>query len=290
MSDDRFGDDISKPAVDDALLFSVTTVLKVLGSEGLIYWSAEQAALKAIKLKDSLAVRIKEEGEEAVVKMLRDARFDRGPAGQRTAAELGTAVHGLLQEYALTGRRPDADDEERPYLDQFDQWCQLFQPQYEAAEMTVFSPTFGVAGTLDAIGTVCGARLLIDYKTSRRSHDKQGKPTKPYPEAALQVAAYRHAEKAVPIRPRRFEKYRRRYYLWGSPEQAAAIPMPEVDGGLVLHVTPEHCVAYPVACGPKTYDAFLFVLEASRWMAVHSSSSIGDPLEPPAPTQMKASA
>lgn len=288
MSDDTFGDDIKgKPKADEALLFSVTTVLKSLAGEGLIYWACEQSAIKAVKIHKTLAARIEEEGVEAVVKLLRDARFERVP-GVRTASELGTAVHGKLQEYALTGRMPVCDEEEQPFLDEFDKWCQLFQPSYEAAEMTVFSPTYGVAGTLDAIATIDGHRYLIDYKTSRRSEDKWGKPTSPYPEAALQVAAYRHAEFAVPIRPRRFEKYRRRYYLWGSPEQEAAVPMPEVEGALVLHVTPKHCVPYPVACGPRTYDAFLYVLEVTRWMSEHASAAIGEPLEPPVRTLQEA--
>lgn len=280
MSDDLSGDLVDKPAQDDDLLFSVTTVLKVLGSEGLIYWSAEQAAIKAVKLAKSLPVRIAEEGEEAVIKTLRDARFER-VQGQRTAAELGTACHTAFEEYARTGIRPDVDDEVRPFLDQFDRWCQLFQPRFQAVEMTVYSPTYGVAGTLDGIVDICGATAVIDYKTSRRSVDKQGRPTKPYPEAALQVAAYRHAEVTVPVRPRRFEKYRRRYYLWGGQEQQASMPMPETDGGLIIHVTPEHCVAYPVACGQATHEAFLYVLEAARWSYRHGSAAIGDPLEPP---------
>lgn len=280
MSDDLTGD-IVTPAKDDELLFSVTTVLKVLGSEGLIYWSAEQAAIKAVKLAKSLPVRIAEEGEEAVIKTLRDARFER-VQGQRTSAELGTVCHEAFEEYARTGVRPEVDAEVLPFLDQFDKWCQLFQPAFEAVEMTVYSPTYGVAGTLDAIANVAGARAVVDYKTSRRSFDKQGKPTTPYPEAALQVSAYRHAEVAVPVRPRRFEKYRRRYYLWGEQERQASLPMPETEGGLVLHVTPDHCVGYPVACGDTTYEAFLYVLEAARWSFRHASAAIGDPLEPTA--------
>ncbi len=64
--------------------------------------------------------------------------------------------------------------------------------------------------------------------------------------------------------------------------------MPHTDGGLVIHVTPEHCVAYPVACGEQTYDAFLYVLEAARWSFRHSSAAIGEPLEPPAQTKQEA--
>jgi len=281
VSDDTTGDIVAKPGDTDQHLFSVTTILKVLGSEGLIYWAAEQAALKGVKLHRSLATRIAEEGEDAVVKMLRDARFDRGTPGQRTAAELGTACHDAFENYAKSGHRPDVDDEVLPFLDQFDRWCQLFQPSYVAAEMTVYNPSFGYAGTLDSIFTVGGVTFLGDYKTTRRSFDKQGKPTHPYPEAALQVAAYRHAEVAVPARPRRFEKFRRRYYLFGDLERQASVAVPHVDAGLVVHVTPDHCVAYPVSCGQPTFDAFLDVLAVARWKFKYESAVIGEPLDQP---------
>lgn len=281
MSSDDVGDLVKKPDPDDVHLFSSTTILKVLGSEALIYWAAEETAKAAVKAYKSLPVRIEEDGPDETIRWLRDARY-RTVRGQRTAAELGTDCHQAFQEYALSGVRPHLEpgDEVIPYLDQFDRWCQEFQPAYEAAEMTVYSPTYGYAGTLDAIATVGGMPLVIDYKTSRKSVDKKGKHTSPYPEAALQVASYRFAERAVPVKPRRHELNRRRYYLWGRIEQEASIPVPEVEGGLVLHVTPEHCHAHPVACGQRTYEAFLAVLDVARWMYSHGPASVSDPIVP----------
>jgi hypothetical protein len=61
----------------------------------------------------------------------------------------------------------------------------------------------------------------------------------------LQLAAYRHAEFAAVWRARRFEQYSRRYYLLNPEERAMALPMPKTDGGLVIHITPEHCDVYP---------------------------------------------
>lgn len=269
--------DVPKPAAEDIQFYSVTTILGVLDKPALVYWSAEMAAKAAVQVAGSLPARLEEEGDEAVIKWLRDAQFRR-PKGQRTAAELGTAVHAACEEYALTGTRPVVDDEVRPFLDQFDKWASTAQPKYHAVETTVFNPTYGYAGTLDAIVEVYGQTLLTDYKTSKKSLDTKGKETKPYPEVAPQLAAYRFAEMAAVWRPRRFERYQRRYYLLGPDEREMAVPMPKVDGGMAIHITPDHCRAYPIRCDEPVFDAFLFILETFRWDNELAKTVIGKPL------------
>jgi hypothetical protein len=275
--------DVTAPLPDDERLWSVTTIINALDRPALLYWAAEQAAEAAIAVARSLPARVDEEGREAVVKWLRDARFRR-PKGLRSATELGTAVHDACELYALTGRAPEVDDEVRPYLQQFDRWCQKFQPSYEAVEMTVFSPTYGYAGTLDAImriGSVDGrVRVIGDYKSSRKSYDDKGNPSGPYSEVALQLGAYRGAELAAVWRPRRVEQMCRRYYLLSPEERQLAVPMPEVEGGVVIHITPEHCIAYPVRCDRPVHEAFLYVVEAARWLFEMSKHVIGEPLVP----------
>jgi len=269
--------DVANPGTDDQQFTSVTTIIGALDKPALVYWSAEMAAKAAVQVAGTLAARVAEEGPEAVIKWLRDAQFRR-PKGQRSAAELGTAVHGACEEYALTGQRPEVDDEVRPFLDRFDAWLQLWQPSYEAVETTVYSRTYGYAGTLDAIAVIDGQRLLVDYKSSKKSKDNQGKDTTPYPEVGLQLAAYRHAELAATWRPRRYEKFRRRYYLLGADEREMSLPVPEVDGAVAIHLTPEHCDAYPVRCDQAVFEAFLFCLEAFRWQSELSKTVIGAPL------------
>ena len=207
--------DGQKPADDDERHWSVTTIIGCLDKPALLYWAAEQTAVAAVNSARTLEARVEEEGVDTVVKWLRDARFRRDRT-RRTAAELGTEVHAACEAYALTGQRPDVDAEVQPFLDQFDRWAQEFQPVYQAAEVTVYSPSYGYAGTCDAFLTVGGVRCIVDYKSSRKSFDNRGNPTTPYPEVALQLAAYRHAELAAVWRPRRMEQYRRRYYLLGA--------------------------------------------------------------------------
>ena len=268
---------VKKMEPDDLRMWSITTILGVLDKPALVYWSAEEAAKAAVHVAKSLPDRIAEDGEEEVIKWLRDARFRRTP-GLRTAAQLGTDVHAALEELALTGRMPEVDNEVRPFLDRFDEWAQKWQPEFLAAEMTVYSPTYGYAGTSDGIMKIDGQTVWFDYKTTRKSFDTKGKPTGPYPEVGLQIAAARWAEFAATWRPRRYEQFRRRYYLLGAAEREAAIPVPEADGGIVIHIAPDHCHAYPVRCDKTVYESFLYILEAARYQFEISKTIIGAPL------------
>lgn len=291
-------DDVTQAGDGDLRLWSVTTIIGALDKPALLYWAAEQAALAAVRIASTLPDRIVQEGEAEVVKWLRDARFRR-PKGILSNASLGTVAHQCCEEYALTGTRPDRGriaeilrieggarfdgvDAETPVvekmLDQFDGWLQRFQPAFQATEVVVYHPTYGYAGCSDAFLTIDGVRLIVDYKTSREGFDKEGRPKTPYAEAALQLAAYRYAEFAAVWRPRRIEKFRRRYYLLSDAERERAVPVPEVDGGAVIHLTPDHCEIFPVRCDQRVHEAFLYVQEASRWLNTTSKDVVGMPM------------
>ena len=80
-----------KPAGDDLRLWSVTTIIGALDKPALVYWSAEQTALAAVHQQGAWQGLAEANPDEAV-EWLKNARFKRQP-GQRSAAELGTAVH-----------------------------------------------------------------------------------------------------------------------------------------------------------------------------------------------------
>jgi hypothetical protein len=145
----------------------------------------------------------------------------------------------------------------------------------------VYSPTYGYAGQSDAFLTIDGVRFIADYKSTRKPRDGRGQPKTPYPEqVGIQLAAYRNAEYAAVWRPRRFEQWRRRYYLLGPTERELAVPVPQVDTGLVIQITPEACEAYPIRCDEEVHEAFLFTLEAFRWVSETSKKVMGKPLVP----------
>lgn len=292
--------DISKPESDDELLWSVTTIIGVLEKPALLYWSAAMAAEAAVASHRSLGQRIEEEGEEAVIKWLRDARFRR-PVDRLSNAELGTILHASAEEYALSGNRPETSRLEflvrqtagakftgtkaevavlSRMLDRFDGWLQRFTPSYQATEVCVLSPTYRYAGIADGFLTIDGVRFIADYKSSREPFDSKGQPKTPYPEqVGLQLAAYRYAELAAVWRPRRTERFKRRYYAVNATELAMAQPVPEVDTGLVIHITPEACEAYPIDCDEEVHKAFRYCLGAFRWVNETSKHVMRFPLE-----------
>lgn len=290
--------DVDKPTADDITLWSVTTIIGALDKPALLYWAAEQAALAAIDNKATWVAMLEDRGRTETIKWLRDSRF-RMPKIQLASTALGTVVHTVCETYALTGTRPDKDfvadlirQHGSPQTDieaetnivgrmliQFDSWLERFTPSYQATEVTCYNETYGYAGTLDALLTIDGTRFITDYKTSREPVDSQGKPRTPYPEqVGLQLAAYRFSEFAAVWRPRRFEKWRRRYYLLGPDERALAVPVPEVDTGLVIQITPESCESYPIRCDEEVHTAFLFVEESFRWLNETSKTILGEPL------------
>jgi len=82
-------------------------------------------------------------------------------------------------------------------------------------------------------------------------------------------------------RPRRTEKFRRRYYLLSPTEREMAQPVPEVDGGLCFMVTPEACEAHPIRCDETVHRYFLHALECFRWVNQDSKQAMAPPLEVP---------
>lgn len=297
--------DVKRPDAGDATFWSVTTIIGCLEKPALLYWSAEETAKAAVKIHKTLGKRLKEDGEPETIKWLRDARFRAGK-DHLSNMDLGTVNHECFEQYALTGTRPtrtEVGDLIRAKgltaqkavnaegaivwrtLDRFAEFLDDFQPEYLATEVTVYSPEYGWAGTADGFAIVGGVPLIIDYKTSRESYDKKGEPKGPYPEAALQVAAYRHAEIAAVWRARRYEHYRRRYYLLSQQERELAVPPPVVDGGIIIHLSPDRYGVYPVRCDAEIYERFLFVQEAARWQFEMAKDVLGTPMVPPPPKE-----
>lgn len=273
--------DVNRAAPDDQRLWSVTTIIGVLDKPALVYWAANETAAAAVDDHEIWIPMARSRGRDEAKKWLSGARF-RPPAGQTlSSADLGTEAHRCLEQAVITGAWPDdIHPEAQPFCEQLDRWLNRFQPEWSASELTVFSPTYGYAGTCDGMLTIDGVRCIVDLKTSRKARDTRGNPTTPYPEqVALQLAAYRHAELAAVWRARRHEVQRRRYYLLNDDEIASAVPVPEVDQGLVLHVTPELASAWPIECGPEVHKAFLHTIECARWALQTSQWVMGDPLK-----------
>lgn len=277
------------PQPDDLRLWSVTTILKSFGdSQGLIEWSAGAVADTVLDSQKTWQAILDDSGRDEARKWLLDSRY-RPAKGERSATRLGTAVHAAIEHLVVTGHRPNLGDqlggdlglmdkEIVPYLDAFQLFLDKFQPQYSAAEMTVYHPEYGYAGTLDGIATVQGQPVIIDYKTSKTSFDGRGNRKGPWKTVALQEAAYRHATSVAIWKARRYEQYSRRYYLLNEEERARAVPMPSTDGGLCVFLTPDHCDIYPIDTSEATFERFLYCIESARTDYQLSKGWIGNPL------------
>jgi hypothetical protein len=284
---------------EDLVCYSVTTVLKAMDkSDALTNWAVNETAARVVARLRLLQRRFDEEGEASAVDYVKGLRWDTG--GNLSDSALGTLAHKLFDDYALTGARPKvtpdlhpdhaskhkvlSDEDQfvlRRMLDQFDRFLQQFQPEYHCCEVVVYHPDYGYAGQLDAMFSIDRIPLIGDYKSSRKSWTAAGKEKQPYSENALQLAAYRHASHAAVWRARRYENNRRRYYLLSETERAAAVPVPPVEGGVVILVTPDRYAVHPARCGDREWEAFLYCLEMARWMFNEATSVIGDEMVPP---------
>lgn len=279
---------VTDAAAGDLRIHSVTTILKNIGSDdGLIFWAADLTAKAAVKNKKTWEAMVEDEGPQAAIEWLREARF-RPPRGERTATNLGSAVHAACELYTVHGKRPAMgtrlgefgvmDKEVEPFIDSFDLFLDKFQPEFQAAEFTVFDTRYGFAGTADGIAKVQGVPVIFDYKTSKDSYTAGGNRKRPREPVAMQLSAYSHAEIAAVWRARRFQKPSSRYYLLSEEEKALGIPVPKVEGGIAVHLTPLHADVYPVLIDDEIFESFLYAMEAARWEYDVSKKALGAPL------------
>lgn len=194
-------------------------------------------------------------------------------------ADIGTAVHELIEAHVLGKPMPQElldDPEMRPFLRHFLRFVEEWQVTFEASEMVVGNLTAGYAGTLDylvrseliaaavaayfAIEVPADSVLMGDTKTGGEL-DVKGV----YPEAALQMSAYRNAEIA-----------------W--LRDGSTVPMPATPGvGVVLHLRPEGYRLIPVVCDERVFAAFRVIQQAADWSSGLSKTVIGSALTLPAP-------
>lgn len=211
---------------------------------------------------------------ESAVKWLAGAPYRE----RERKADVGSAVHAQIEAIILGRPRPEPGPGVAPYIAQFEAFCAATSPEWEASEGTVYSDRESYAGTLDWIATFRGdvARRLrpdgqfVGEPTVRVLGDtKTGKAI--YPEVALQLAAYRHAD-----------------YV-GLPDGTDA-PLPSIDAGAALHLTPDSWALVPVRCDEAIFRRFLFTREVFRWVEEESKTVLGQPITPTAPTAAKEAA
>lgn len=223
---------------------SVTTILDRNINKPLAHWAANTVAKCAM---DNLPYLTR--SSRAIPDRIDAYDWLRG-AAERTKedrAGIGSAVHALIEHRVLgTPVPPEIGDDEdmAPYLTHFEAFVRDWRVTFTASEMIVGNRTHLYAGTLDyllrspliadALGVPAHLEIAGDTKTGGEL-DVKGV----YPEAALQMSAYGHAE-------------------FAQLRDGSRVPMPPVaQRGVVLHLRPEGYRLIEANVGDDVFAQFL---------------------------------
>lgn len=258
-------------------LWSVTTLIKHgLGTgEGLVRWSVRQPCEIAYDRFATLASFHESGDREGAIKWLMEARWNR----TKKAMARGTELHAIAEELALGGS-PVIPEGAAPYIDQYRRWLDRYQPEFLMAEAPVYNLTERYAGTCDGLMRLPSfgpEPIVFDYKTTEYAPDGE-KARPPWPEVALQLAAYARAEVVGVISEQRYASGKR-YYVYDPAKQHEA--MPKVEHAVCIVISPYDCVAVPTRIDESVWTTFLYVRECARFRLSADGGLFGPPLSPP---------
>jgi hypothetical protein len=198
--------------------------------------------------------------------------------------DVGTAVHDLIEAKVLGTPMPAellTDPNLTPFLDHFLTFVDEWQIEFEASEMTVGNYEQGYAGKLDYLlrSPLVAAALAAYFETEVPADSVFCGDTKTggeldikgvYPEASLQMSAYRNAKVA-----------------W--LRDGTQVPMPSTFwSGIVLHLRPEGYRLIPAIADDAVFEAFLTVKANAEWTSGLSKKVIRPALTLPARTEERA--
>lgn len=292
-------------------LRSVTTILSGgVPKPALIHWAGNMVADCAVEHLPQLVAASRNPAQRAEFRNWLTRAHTRK---KDERAEIGSLVHNVIESRLLGTPLPEVivvgdtewavdGPELAPFLENFLRFEADWEPRWTASEMVVANPTDGWAGTLDyliaADGRIGDALRAIGYDVNPAGDlmgdtktggdwivPDDGSPARPkilqsghvhgvYPEAGLQMSAYRQAK-----------------VCW--LRDGSKVPMPPTaQVGVVLHLRPEGYRLYPARCGDLEYRYFRHAQMVDEWSSRISSAKADDPvigkaLVPPAVASSK---
>lgn len=248
---------------------SVTTVLGYVAKFGLPGWAAKLTAEAAFRYVNEISRALAHDpcnstGEDACG-LCRPCFIgwlaNRHNEERDRAASVGTRLHEAAEQRVLFGPGAAVDEEIRPLLDWYVRWLEAWKPEFVATEMTVISRKYGYAGTLDKIvrlsqpdllppsfQPLVGLNLVGDTKTGKHVDIING----------WQVNAYAHAD-AVLLPD-------------GSEE-----PMPQIGGGLIVHVRPDKLQVRRVEVNRPNFARFIHLLRVADGLTAGLNTVLSRP-------------
>ena len=223
----------------------VTTVIgNGVPKPALIPWAAREVATFAVENLDTISSLKHDEA----IDLLKGAHYRE----RDRAARRGTEVHRYA-EAMLNGEEADIPEELVGHVESYIKCLQDFNIQPVLVEAVVGNRTHRWMGTIDLVGDFNdGLRRLCDIKTTRSGA---------YPEATLQIAAYRNAE----------------FYLDSYGKERPMIP---VDACAVIWVRADGYDVIPIDASPAAYRTFRHAQQIALWQTTTGTLTIGDALQP----------
>lgn len=215
----------------------VTSVIGTLNKPFLVGWAAKMAAEFVVDNIGSV-MPLAMSDRAAAIELIKGA--SRRYTAKR--GEVGTAAHEVFETVARGRKVGRLHPEMTPYATHFAEFIAKFKPEFLMNEETVWNGEVGYAGSFDTILRIDGENVIVDYKTSASI----------YPEVGLQLAAYRYATELIGGRP-----------------------LPQIDGGAVLHVTSDGWKLCPVRCDESVFEIFKALRKAFEWDASMKNHILG---------------
>lgn len=233
------------PATGDKVP-GVTSVLNMMPKPFLKAWGEKIVATEAVEGLDNWLPLARRDPQAAIDYLKATPRRN-----TKEAADIGTAAHGVFESLARGEQIGPITDNLLPFVNHYRDFLDKIQPEFLALEDTVWSEVNSYAGSFDALAWIQGRLCWIDNKTTRSGV---------YPEVALQLSAYSHAD----------------YILDGDTGEQHLLPE-ETGHGLVVHVRPEGWAIYEVPIGEEVFEHFLHLRATFQWDAT-SRSIVGKPV------------
>jgi len=175
-------------------------------------------------------------------RLIHDAPFNEWSA----KAKIGDLVHDWIDGY-IKGHKFSVEEYEKSSVtakhmwQSFERFLAEYDPQFIDAEFTVWSNTWGYAGTMDWAARIRGHLVLGDTKTGESV----------WPETGLQLAAGANAD----------------FILRADGTE---IPLPRFDRCAVLHVRPRSATLVPMEKIPECWEAFKAARILKQWHDYHA--------------------
>jgi len=219
----------------------VTTILNDgVPKPALVDWAARETAGYALDHWDELAA----DGSAQRLRKMEKGRFAR----QREATARGTKIHDYAHRLAQ-GEEVEVPEPYVAHVDNYLRFVDEWHVEDIAAEAVIVSRRWNYMGTLDLLAKIRNEQWLLDWKTGASGV---------FPETALQLAAYAHAET--------------RLVAHGE------LALEHVDRAAAVWLRADGYDVIPVDISDTTFRTFLYVMQVAKFARAPRADYIGDVL------------